>query len=133
MTIEKTRLTQTLGMPDLKLKEIVEEQRLLDAASRWPILDDLVKGYEPARREISVSLNKEAPEAKKEAEGVIRLKTKSKRNRGLFGGEVAETPAPAAESAEDVPTHQLSNVFLRLKHREKQAPRPKPDSKLVTV
>ncbi|MGF1456561.1 MAG: BcsR/BcsP family cellulose biosynthesis protein [Alphaproteobacteria bacterium] len=137
MTIEKTRLTQSLGMPDLKLKEIVEEQRLLDAASRWPILNDLVRAHEPARREISVNLARQ--EKRIEAEqGIINLRGKRGR-RSVFGSEVPADPRvkaveAASEPVEAVkPTHQLSNVFLRLKHREKPAPKAKTDNKLVTV
>ncbi len=131
MTIEKTRLTQTLGVPDLKLKEIVEEQRLLEAASRWPILNDLVNGYEPARRPINLALT-DTPTVQQQSEIATFAK---KRSRSLFQSDsrsAAEPEAPRQAAEQQVPSHQLSNVFLRLKHREKAKP-SKPDSNLVTV
>ncbi len=137
MTIEKTRLTQSLGMPDLKLKEIVEEQRLLEAASRWPILNDLVRAHEPPRRELSVNLKRQEQRIESD-DSIIKLRGKRAR-RSVFGTEVPADDRPRAieaapEPAEaPAPSHQLSNVFLRLKHREKPAPKSKPDNKLVTV
>ncbi len=140
MSVEKSRLTQSLGMPDLKLKEIVEERRLLDAASRWPILNDLVRGYEPAPRSVSVNLHYEEQAARQEhAAGIIRLKTKGPRrskfaNGDADAGEAVHQDDGAEHGAEEATQpRQLSNVFLRLKHRDKPVAKAKSDNKLVTV
>ena len=76
MTNELKRLRQALGAPDFQLHEIQREQRLMDAASRWPILRDVAPDTTAPNREINVDLG--VKDAEKSAEpAIVRLQTKS--------------------------------------------------------
>lgn len=133
MTIEKKRLSQRLGVPDLKLREIVEEQRLLDAASRWPILNDVVHSPEPARRKVAFQVA-DTPETDtvdtQPAAG--RAASRARPSPRVLDPDTREELVIRSAKAEPVPSNQLSNVFLRLKHRDRPKA-DKPETKRVSV
>ncbi len=103
---DQERLTRVLGTPDFRLREIVREQRLMEAASRWPILRDVAPDYVPPKRPINVNLSVSAPA--EPSTSIVRLQSK-------------RSAAPVeAEAGKEEAKGQLSNVFLRLKHKEKK-------------
>ncbi len=108
MTSELKRLTDALGAPDFQLREIQREQRVLDAASRWPILKDVAPEYAPASRPINVNLGQASqPAPAAPASGIVRLQTKA--------ADASAEAAPAPAAGKTTIKGQLSNVFLRLK------------------
>ena len=112
MTTELKRLTEALGAPDFQLREIQREQRLMDAASRWPILRDVAPEYAPASRPINVNLGMETPA--KPNPGVVRLQTKQSEEP-----QPVEKKQAVSQAGKGTIKGQLSNVFLRLKRDNK--------------
>lgn len=104
MTTELKRLKQALGTPDLQLREIQREQRLMEAANRWSIVRDVAPEYAPPERAIHVNLDVRNPETDPEP-AIIRLQTKT-----------PETAQPEAETAKA--KGPLASVFSKLKRQD---------------
>ncbi len=84
----------------------------MEAASRWPILRDVAPDYAAPTRKINVNLS--VPAAAKPEPAVVRIQAKRTESE-----TAPEAPATETQSA---PTKgQLSNVFLRLKGKEKKS------------